>query len=155
MIIRAATPDDTGAITAIWNHYITHTIATFNAVEKTEDDVRALIGAQPFFIAKDTVAIQGFATYGDFRKGVGYGKTAEHSVFMAQGAQGQGRPLMHAIEAHAKSAGIHSLFAGVTAQNTHAVTFHQKIGYEQVACLKQVGWKFERWHDLILMQKFL
>lgn len=155
MTIRCAIQSDAGAILDIWNHYITHTVATFNSQEKTKAEIEMLISNQPMFVASDGDTITGFATYGDFRKGVGYANTAEHSLFLQNGLKGQGRRLMNQIELDAKSNGIHSMFAGISDENENAIGFHQAIGYDHVAVLKEVGWKFGRWHDLILMQKFL
>jgi phosphinothricin acetyltransferase len=155
MTIRCAIHTDADAIMGIWNHYITHTVATFNSQEKTKTEIETLISNQPVFVAQYDETITGFATYGDFRKGVGYAKTAEHSLFLQNGKKGQGRRLMNHIEVDAKSNGVHSMFAGISAENENAIGFHQAIGYEHVAKLNQVGWKFDRWHDLILMQKFL
>jgi phosphinothricin acetyltransferase len=154
MIIRPANTGDTAAILTIWNHYIANTIATFNSELKTLDGVKTLMASQPFWVVDNGGAV-GFATYGDFRKGVGYARTAEHTLFLTDGLRGQGRALMAPLENHARRAGIHSLFAGVCHENTNAVGFHQAIGYKHAATLPQVGWKFGRWHDLILMQKFL
>jgi len=159
MTIRRATPADASAIAAIWNHYIRDTIVTFNSREKSSTDLAAAIATPetPFYVADDDGDIAGFATYSDFRKGVGYAFTKEHTVMLTPGAagRGNGRALLDAIEQHAKHQRINSLFAGVSAENTAAITFHKACGYPEVARLAKVGWKFGRWHDLVLMQKFL
>jgi phosphinothricin acetyltransferase len=159
MTIRRATTDDATAIAAIWNHYIRDTIVTFNSQEKTRQDLALAIEdpQTPFFVATDGPKVTGFATYSDFRKGIGYARTKEHTINLAPdaGGGGLGRALLNRIEAHAADQGIHSLFAGVSAENTAGVAFHLACGYVQVARLPQVGWKFDRWHDLVLLQKFL
>jgi len=66
-----------------------------------------------------------------------------------------GRQLMHAIEDHARTGGAHSIFAGVSAANQQGVAFHARLGYEEVARLPSVGYKFDKYLDLVLMQKFL
>jgi L-amino acid N-acyltransferase YncA len=159
MPIRPATQADAAAIAAIWNHYIRDTIVTFNAQEKTATEIAAGIAdpKSPFYLAEQDNRIEGFATYSDFRKGVGYAFTKEHTVMLAPGTGGKGlgRALMAEIERHATRNGINSLFAGVSAENTDGVAFHAACGYAEVARLSKVGWKFGRWHDLVLMQKFL
>ena len=72
----------------------------------------------------------------------------------AQGG-GVGRALMTAIEAHARSNGVHSLWAGISAENPGGVGFHRALGFVHVARLPEVGFKFGRWMDLVLMQKIL
>lgn len=62
---------------------------------------------------------------------------------------------MAAIEAHAKGAGAHQMIAGVSAENPEGRAFHEKLGYRLIATVPQAGFKFGRFMDLILMQKFL
>lgn len=160
MIIRDACAADATAIAAIWNPVIRDTTITFNPVEKSTADAVALITerqtAHGFLIAEDA-GLLGFATYAQFRGGMGYRHTAEHTIILTPQARGRGvgRALMMALCDHAKGQGMHGLFAGCSAENTGAVTFHQALGFAQVAVLPQVGRKFDRWIDLILLQKML
>lgn len=157
MKIRLATPADATAICDIWNPVIRDSIATFNSVEKTPDDVLSMYEDKPTLVAENRNLIIGFVTYGQFRGGVGYAHTAEHTIHLAPAARGQGtgRALMDAVCEHAKTGGFHSMWAGISAENTSGVAFHARLGFVQVACLPEVGRKFGRWHDLILMQKRL
>lgn len=161
MMIRPATPADADAICAIWNPIIRDTGITFNPVEKTPQDVRALIAEKEAqghaFLLAEGDGVQGFANYGQFRGGLGYQHTCEHSIVLGEGARGKGlgRALMLAIEDHARARGVHSMFAGVSAENPQGVRFHAALGYREVATLPEVGYKFDRWFDLVLMQKIL
>ncbi|MFZ3581018.1 GNAT family N-acetyltransferase [Loktanella sp. DJP18] len=159
-MIRDATADDAAAIAAIWNPVIRDTAITFNPVEKTAADVAAMIaerGPAHGFLVADDDGVLGFATYAQFRGGAGYRHTAEHTVILNPRAQGRGmgRALMDALCAHAKARAMHSLFAGCSAENMGAVRFHEIMGFARVAVLPQVGRKFDRWIDLILLQKML
>ena len=162
MICRPATAVDAAAIGSIWNPMIRDTAVTFNRVEKSVDDIAALIAERQaagkvFLVAEAAGGIAGFASYQPFRSGSGYARTMEHTLIVAPGAQGRGvgRALIAAIEAHAGDAGVHSMFAGVSGENPAAIAFHLALGYRKVAVLAAVGYKFGRWMDLHLLQKHL
>ena len=161
MDIRAADENDSQAIAGIWNLVIRASVFTFNSVEKSEDEIRRMIcekGAigHPVLVA-DNGDVTGFATYGQFRLGAGYVRTMEHTIHLLPGERGKGtgRALMQRLESIAQREGIHSLIAGISGENRGAVAFHSALGYSEVARLPQVGRKFGRWFDLVLMQKFL
>lgn len=161
-MIRDATPGDAPAIAAIWNPAIRDTAVTFNAAEKSLSDIVAMItdrqtAGHAFLVAEASGRIAGFATYAQFRGGVGYARTMEHTILLAPTAHGNGlgRTLLTAIEDHARTAGAISLFAGVSAENPAGRAFHARMGYAEVAILQRVGFKFGRTMDLVLMQKFL
>jgi phosphinothricin acetyltransferase len=99
----------------------------------------------------------GFATYSQFRGGVGYQHTMEHTVVLAPEARGRGagRALMQRLESHAASSGVHSMIAGVSGANAPGIAFHEAMGYKTVAVVPEVGRKFDQWLDLHLMQKIL
>lgn len=163
MIIRAAHVSDSAAIARIWNHYITQTTVTFNPDPKSADEVAALIHDRQargwgMFVALGAAgAITGFAGYGQFRAGAGYGRTMEHTVLLDPTATGRGagRALMAMVAAHARDGGAHSLIAGVSGENAAGLRFHAAIGFAEIARLPQVGYKFARFLDLVLMQKIL
>ena len=160
--IRPATQDDVKDITSIWNDLIQNTDVTFTTALKTEESISALLLDKtslkhPFFIAEDNAKIIGFATYGVFRNGPGYARTMEHSIMLIPDAQGKGagRTMMNLLENHAKQNEIHSFIGGISSTNTQSIRFHETLGYAIVGDIKEVGFKFGRWHDLILMQKHL
>jgi phosphinothricin acetyltransferase len=161
-VIRQARRADVPAIAAQWNRIIRETVITFNPQEKSEVEVwrtilsRARLG-HPFLVAKDGEALLGFATHAQFRAGLGYARSMEHSVQLAEGARGQGlgRRLMTALEDHATARGMRAMVGAITAENTASIAFHAALGYVEVGRMPQVGWKFGRYHDLVLMQKLL
>ena len=99
----------------------------------------------------------GFCTYVQFRGGIGYEKTMEHTILVHPDFQvrGIGRGLMQRLFDHAQGEGVKSLWAGVSADNPGGVAFHESVGFSNIARLPQVGHKFGRWIDLILLQKIL
>ena len=159
MIIRTAAAGDAAPIAALWNPWIETTAITFSTALKTSEGLAADIAARgdAFLLAEADGALVGFATFFPFRGGPGYARTKEHTVILAPEARGRGvgRALMTALEEVARSQRVHSLFAGVSAENPAGVAFHAAIGFTEAARLPQVGRKFGRWMGLVLMQKFL
>ncbi len=135
---------------------IRDTDATFTIQEKTVKGIAALIAERRdgFWVA-EFGGLQGFVTYGPFRSGPGYAATVEHTIILAKDAQGSGagRALMQRAIAGARAQNHHVMVAAISAANPGAVTFHAKLGFEQVALMPQVGRKAGKWLDLILMQK--
>lgn len=156
--IRKATPQDAAAIGEIWNHYIRDTLATFNSAEKSQDEIADLIARRPaFVVAEQEGMLLGFATFDQFRGGVGYVASVEHTVLLApnQSGRGIGRALMVVLEQIARAQSRHVLVAGVSGSNPKGVAFHTAIGFETSGVLPEVGQKFGTYHDLVLMQKIL
>lgn len=161
-MIRPATREDAEAIAEIWNAVIRDTAITFTTELKTPRGLRADIylkreAGQGFFVFEEAGAILGFATYFPFRKGPGYAHSMEHTVLLGPQARGRGagRGLMAVLEGHARARGVHSMWAGVSGENPDGVAFHTALGYREIARLPEVGRKFGRWMDLVLMQKIL
>ena len=162
MIICKANPEDAGAIAAIWNPYIRETPNTFTTIEKTPPDIaydiKACLGDnRAFLVATRDQTVLGFATYSQFRNGPGYARTMEHSVILSPQAcgRGTGRAILQQLEDHARRAGIHSFVAGVSGENTNAIAFHERLGYMRAGVMPEMGRKFGRWMDLILLVKRL
>lgn len=158
MTIRDAVPADATGIGGIWNHYIRDTLATFNSVEKSQTEIMDMITARPaFVVAEQEGKILGFATFNQFRGGIGYNESVEHTVLLAPHSSGQGlgRSLMVALEQIARAQKRHVLVAGVSGSNPAGVAFHAAIGFEKTGHMREVGQKFGKYHDLVLMQKIL
>ncbi len=148
-------------IVALWNPLIRSSVATFNSKEKTVAELAVMIDSKrqlnhPFFVAVAN-SIVGFVTYQQFRLGVGYRKTMEHTI-MVDGrfkGRGIGRKLMKRIEQAAAAKGVHSLIAGISGENIAGINFHKRVGYTEICVMPEVGYKFNRYFDLVVMQKFL
>lgn len=161
-LIRQATAADAPAIAAIWEPVVRETTITFSSEVKAPAGVAALIAERaaagfPFLLAEAGGEPLGFASYAQFRGGNGYARCMEHTIILAPAARGQGigRALMAAIEAHAAARGAHSLWAGVSGENAAGIAFHAALGYAHAATLRETGFKFGRWLDLVLMVKYL
>ena len=162
MKIRKAIESDAARIAEIWNPLIRETSVTFTTVEKTSSSLTADLALKaelghPFLVLEQEGIVQGFATYGFFRPGPGYLRTMEHTVILAPAIHGQGagRLLMARLGQYASSRDVHSLIGGVSSENSAGIAFHRRIGFEESARLSEVGYKFDRWMDLVLMQRKL
>lgn len=162
MIVRPVEPTDFAHVLAVWNPVIRDTTISFSDSEISDLELAEMVALRrekghEFLVAVLENAVLGFATYGQFRPHSGYRRTVEHTVILAPEARGRGvgRALMGAIEDHARSAGHHTIYAGVSGENAAGIAFHAAVGYRQVALLPEAGWKFGRWLDLVLMVKFL
>lgn len=158
MIVRDAVGADVGAIAEIWNREIRDGVSTFNTIEKDIGALKATLASDAVcLVAEEETQVLGFATYGPFRSGPGYSRTMEHTIYLDDVARGKGigRALMSVLEDRARAAGVHVLVAGVGGENRAGIAFHTRLGFEEVARMPQVGCKFDRWMDLVLLQKML
>lgn len=162
LTLRDATPEDAPLVASIWNPIIRDTVITFNPEERSADFLAQMITnrqaqGHAFLMAYAGSTPLGFASYDQFRGGLGYSRCMEHTINLAPAARGQGagRALMLALEDHAARAGHHIMVAAITASNEGSIAFHERLGYSHVGTMPQVGWKFGQFHDLYLMQKTL
>jgi L-amino acid N-acyltransferase len=162
MQIREVKAGDFPAILAFWNPAIAQGVATFSTDQHSLESLGEMVAkrfaaGRSFIVAQDENAVLGFATYNQFRANNGYRHAMEHTVFLAPQAQGKGvgRALMGQIEDHARAAGHHLMVAGISGENTPAIAFHTALGYTHAGRIQEVARKFDRWFDLVLMQKRL
>jgi L-amino acid N-acyltransferase YncA len=108
-------------------------------------------------VATEGAAVLGFASYGSFRPWEGYKHTVEHSVYVDAAARGKGvgRVLLSALIDHATASGKHVMVAGIDASNAVSIRLHETLGFITAGTLTQVGRKFDRWLDLLFMQRLL
>lgn len=163
VLVRDASPADVAAITAIYNHAVLHTTATWDLTASTVDDRRAWFDARtqaglPVLVAVDPEGrVVGYASYGPFRNKAGYAATVEHSVYVTEAMRGAGigERLVAALVDRAAAAGVHVMVGGVSADNEGSLRFHERLGFERVALLRSVGRKFGRWLDLVYVHKMI
>jgi phosphinothricin acetyltransferase len=111
----------------------------------------------PVLVAVDQGAVIGYATFGDFRSHPGYRYTVEHSVHLTEACRGRGigTALMQALLPQASKMGKHVMVAAVDAANLGSIRFHQRLGFNEVGHMPEVGYKFGRWLDMVLMTRRL
>jgi phosphinothricin acetyltransferase len=160
MDIRDALEADIPSITDIYNHAVVNTTAIWNDIEVDVANRGAWLADRtklgyPVLVAVETDGqVVGYASFGDWRAFDGYRHTVEHSVYVRadQRGKGTGKGLMNALIERARIIGKHVMVAGIEAENLGSVRLHEKLGFEHVGHLKQVGTKFGKWLDLAFMQ---
>ena len=160
--IRPAGTDDLQAMLAIYNHAIINTTAVYDYQPRTSDAHRQWFETKqaqrlPVLVAVDNATIIGFGSFGPFRPWPAYQFTVENSLYVdsAFRRKGAGTALLASLVTAAHTAGYHTMVAGIDATNEASLALHRKAGFEPVAHFREVGWKFERWLDLVFMERLL
>nr|WP_315222561.1 GNAT family N-acetyltransferase [uncultured Flavobacterium sp.] len=160
--LRPATTDDLEKILEIVNHSILHTTANYNydiqtleVQTKWFEDKKAK--NLPIVVADLDGEVIGFGSYGQFREKIGYQYTVEHSVYVVENAigKGVGGKLLTELIRLAKQQGIHVMIGAIDADNAGSIAFHERYGFVVTGTLREVGYKFDHWLDLVFMQLVL
>ena len=162
-IIRSSQTDDIPAIAAIYAHHVLHGTGTFELTPPSRDEMASrradvLSKALPYLVATDGAELLGFAYCNWFKPRPAYRFSAEDSIYLAPDAHGLGlgRALLSELAAQAERAGVRKLIAVIgDSANTASIAVHQAVGFAHVGVLKSCGWKFDRWLDVIMMDKAL
>lgn len=161
-MIRDATPEDAPEIAAIYNRAVRETTAIWNEVEvdalnRAEWLMARQEAGLPVLVLDEGGVVAGYASYGPFRAFDGYRATVEHSVYVRHDRRGGGRgkALLKALIDYARAEERHVMVAAIEAGNTASIALHEKLGFEAVGTMAQVGQKFGRWLDLALLQLVL
>jgi L-amino acid N-acyltransferase len=160
MHLRDAAEEDLPGLLAIYNDVIASSTAVYSDTPVTLEDRRQwwrarLAAGYPVLVAADAAGVAGFATFGDFRSWPGYRFTVEHTVHVRADRRGGGvgTQLLEALFPRAAALGKHMMIAAVDAANGPSIRFHERLGFQQAGCLREVGRKFDRWLDLVFLQR--
>jgi phosphinothricin acetyltransferase len=160
---RPAVPADVGAITAIYEHYVlTHT-ATFEIDPPDEVEMaarmRAVVEAGlPYRVAEKAGRVVGYCYLGPYHRRRAYRFTVEDSVYVApeEVGRGIGRTLLARAIEDARALGFREIVAIIgDSENEPSIRLHRGAGFAHVGTLRDVGFKFERWLDTVIMQRSL
>ena len=153
-MIREVRPEDAAAITAIYNHYILKTTATFEVEPLTEAEMKTRIcniaRHDPYLVCEENGQISGYCYAHKWKERAAYSHTAETTVYLhpAQTGRGLGHRLMEKLIEACKAQGYSVLIACITAENEPSRQLHQRLGFRQVSLFEQVGMKFGRLLDV-------
>jgi L-amino acid N-acyltransferase YncA len=161
MLLRPARPGDLAAITAIYDHAVRYGTASFELdppddaeMARRYESLRA--GGYPYLVAELDGAVAGYAYAGPYRARAAYHWSVEDSIYIAPNAQGRGigRALIERLVAEAEAGGFRQMIAVIgDSANTASIELHRRAGFRLVGTFENVGFKFGRWLDSVLMQR--
>jgi phosphinothricin acetyltransferase len=161
--IRPSVDTDIAAITAIYTHHVLTGTGTFEITPPEESDMLArradvLSKGLPYLVLEDESGILGFAYCNWFKPRPAYRFSAEDSIYLDATAHGKGlgRLLLRELMAQAERVGVRKLIAVIgDSANLGSIGVHTACGFTHVGVLTDCGWKFERWLDVVLMERSL
>lgn len=163
MDIRDAQATDLPSIQAIYAHHVLTGTGTFEEVAPSLEELTArfetnIAAGFAWLVAGDASGILGFGYYGRFRDRAAYRHTVEDSVYVRDGVRGQGvgKALVGTLVERARAARFKQMLALIgDAENTASIGVHASLGFHHCGIMRKVGYKFERWLDVVIMQKRL
>lgn len=159
--IRSAQPADAAPLSAIYNHFVLQSEATFEEEPVTEGDMRQRIDdvQKRFFwiVCEDGVDLLGYAHAGKWKARSAYRHAVELSVYVdpAHAGMGIGKALYGALLARLRETDVHTVVGGVAGNNPASVALHRSFGFEEIGRLREIGCKFGRWIDVTYFQLLL
>jgi L-amino acid N-acyltransferase YncA len=160
-LIRPSRDEDVATITAIYRHHVLTGTGTFEIDPPTEADMAGrradvLSKALPYLVVEDEGRVMGFAYCNWFKPRPAYRFSAEDSIFMAPAVQrkGMGRALLAELCTQAERVGVRKFLAVIgDSANAGSIGVHTALGFNHVGVIKSCGWKFDRWLDVVMMEK--
>ncbi len=162
-LIRNATEADIPSISAIYNDAVIKTTATYDyetePLERRQAWFRDHLELKlPMIVAvSDSHGVVGWSSLSPFHKRPGFRFTVENSIYIAEPHRGKGigKKLLAPLITAGESLGLHSIIAAIDATNEASVWLHQQFGFKEVGRFPQVGFKFNRWLDLVYLLRRL
>lgn len=161
MIIRTATEADIHAIMTIYNDAVVNTVATFDTVPRTLEQQQQWFGQHgernPVLVAELGGTVVGWASLKPYSDRLAYERTAELSMYIHPDFRGQGigKRLMERLLNAGKEAGLHTVLSRIVEGNDSSIYIHRTFGFDYVGVMREVGFKFDRMLDVVMMQKML
>ena len=161
MEIRLAKPSDARSLLDIYAPYVENTAITFEYEVPTIEDfairIEKTLEKYPYLVAEEDGVVLGYAYASTYYSRAAYDQAVELSVYVSQDARGKGvgSKLYDALEDLLDQMGYVHFLACISLPNEASLALHRKRGYQQVAHFPKIGYKFNRWHDIVWLQKSL
>jgi L-amino acid N-acyltransferase YncA len=160
-LLRPAAESDLGAINDIYNHYVLHSTCTYQELPESMQGRQRWFAnhsdQHPIIVATQEDQVLGWGSLSPYHPRSAYRRTVENSVYVHHEHQrhGIGSLLLGELIRLARSHEHHAVIAGIDAEQTPSAALHARFGFVEVGCLKQVGFKFGRWLDVIYLELLL
>ena len=163
MQVRAAKPTDVAAIQAIYAHHVQNGLGTFETAAPDTSEMRSRLAQVtdagfPYLVGEDNGRVLGFAYANQFRPRPAYRSTVEDSIYIAPDAIGHGigKVLLNELVERCTALGLRQMLALIgDSGNAASIGVHRACGFAYVGVLTSVGHKFDRWVDVVIMQRSL
>lgn len=163
MTVRPATRADLPAILEIYNDAVLTTTATYDYEPRTMEhriawfDDHERQGYSIFVAEKEGGGIVGWSALNPYHTRIGYRFTTENSIYVTAKERGNGigKLLLAPLIDAARKRGLKAIIATIDAENEASIRLHARFGFEQVGHFKRVGFKFDRWLDVVYMELLL
>jgi phosphinothricin acetyltransferase len=163
LLIRPSTTADLADISEIYAASVRYGTGTFEIEAPGCDEIaarrEAVVGKQlPWLVAQSAAGVVGYAYASPFRPRPAYRYCVEDSIYLAEAARGHGvgKLLLAELIARCESWGARQMLAVIgDSANTASTGVHAALGFRRVGCIDAAGWKFERWLDVVFMQRAL
>lgn len=161
MLVRLANLGDADDLCRIYNHEVLQSTVTLDLVPRTLDEQQQYLadrsGGLIVVVAEEDGEVIGFGSISFYRNRPGYRTSVEDSVYVdrAHSGKGVGSALLAELITVATTRGFHAMFARIVGPQEASVRLHERHGFSMVGVEREVGRKFNRWHDVGLMQRLL
>lgn len=161
LTIRIATGDDLRRINDIYNYYVIHSTCTYQTEPSTAEERAAWFAAHGtkhvVTVAEVDGEVVGWGSLSRFHPRAAYGRTVEDSVYIRHDQQGRGigTAILADLIKRAKELEHHAIVALIDSGQEGSIALHRKLGFETRGHLREVGNKFDRWLDVVYMQRIL
>ncbi|MDE8349528.1 MAG: GNAT family N-acetyltransferase [Acidocella sp.] len=163
MEITVATQADLEDCQAIYAHHVLNGTGTFEEIPPSLEELNRRYTAVTaagwgWLVASDASGVLGFGYYAQYRNRSAYRFAAEDSVYVRETIRGQGvgKAIVSALLDHATATGFTQMLAIIgDSENTGSIGLHASLGFTHVGIMRKVGYKFDRWLDVVTMQKAL
>lgn len=157
--IRFAKRSDAAEILEIYRPYVEESTVSFEtelpSIKEFEGRIEKIKGQYPYLVYTIDEKVVGYAYASRHRDRAAYDYAVEMSIYTADEVHGKqvAQKLYQKLFAILREQGVYVGYIGYTVPNEKSRKFHEKMGFEWVGTYKNVGYKFEGWHDVVWMVK--